>query len=333
MSEPLLLVKAVALAALLAGIVQLLAWWIIGAVSEAVLPKSRKLLQTRFRGLAHTRIAVGGALGVGIGFVAGAWALGQRPHWPPAEDRDRFLAILLPAAILVECLAALPHIRPWLAWGMRLALSAVSAPILLYATTYLTELAGPGSREWTNQQMAAWLMGLASAVAIVWMVAVRLLRTNSGRLLPFALAITAAGAGITIMLSGYLTGGELAQPLAGAVGGTSLAVLGLRMLKCNLGGVGVGVVGLFGLLVVGRFFGELTTVHAGMLLMAPLLVCVPELLPRKCSSPWLRGALAVVVVMMPIAFVLMQAREKFVQTSGGRWSPEETTVDDYMEYK
>jgi hypothetical protein len=209
----------------------------------------------------------------------------------------------------------------------------MSAPILLYETTYLTELAGPGSREWTNQQIAAWLMGMASAVAFVWMAAVRLLRTDSGRFLPFALALTAGSAGITIMLSGYLTGGELAQPLAGAVGGASLAVLCLRMLKCKLGAVGVGVVGLFGLLVVGRIFGELTTVHAGIFLMAPLLVCVPELLPRKCSSPWLRGTLAIIVLVMPISFVVMQAREKFVQASGVRLSPEETTVDDYLEYK
>lgn len=86
-------------------------------------------------------------------------------------------------------------------------------------------------------------------------------------------------------------------------------------------------------MVVRPFFGELTTVHAGILLMAPLLVSVPELLPRKCSSPWLRGALAVVVLVMPIAFVVMQAREKFVQALGAKWSLEETTVDDYMEYK
>src|SRR5581483_11404661 len=111
MPEPLLLVKAVAMAAVLAGMVQLLAWWILGAFGASVLPKVLQLQQTR--------IAVGGALGVGIGFVAGACMLGQWPHWPPIEDRDRFLTRLLPATVLVECLASLPRVGPWLAWGMR----------------------------------------------------------------------------------------------------------------------------------------------------------------------------------------------------------------------
>ncbi len=164
MPEPLLLVKAVALAAGLAGMVQLLAWWSLGAFGVAVLPKVPRLQQTR--------IAVGGALGVGIGFVAGARALGQWPHWPPIEDRDRFLTLLLPAAILVECLASLPRVRPWLAWGMRLVLSAVSAPILLYGTTYLAELTGPGSREWSDRQMATWLTGMAAALTILWIGAI-----------------------------------------------------------------------------------------------------------------------------------------------------------------
>lgn len=309
MAEPLLLVKAMLLAAVLAGMVQLLAWWIGNAVG------------------------VGGALGVGAGFVAGAWVLGQWPHWPPVEDRDRFLTVLLPAVVLVECFAALPRMRPWLAWGMRLLLSAASAPILLYATTYLAELAGPGSREWTNTQMAAWLTGMAAALAVVWMTAIRLLRTDAGRLLPFALAITSAAAGVTIMLSGYLTGGELALPLAGAVGGAALASLSLRMLKCNGGAVGVGMAGLFSVLVIGRFFGELTTPHAGILLAAPLLVCLPELPLRKYSSPWVRATLAVVIAVIPIAFVVIQAREKFVRASAPASSTGEATVDDYLEYK
>lgn len=332
MPEPLLLAKVVALAAVLAGIVQLLVWWILGAVGATALSNDAQQ-PPRAGGLDQMRVAVGGALGVGIGFVAGAWALGQWPHWPPTEDRDRFLAVLIPVAILVECLAALPRVRPWLAWAMRFVLSAASAPILLYASTYLAELAGPGSREWTNQQMAAWLAGMGAAMAAVWMVAIRLLRTDSGRILSFALAITVGGAGITIMLSGYQTGGELALPLAGAIGGASLAALGLRMLKCNTGAVSVGIVALFGVLVMGRFFGELTTRHGATLLAAPLLISLPELLPRKKTSPWLRSALAVVVVILPIAFVVTHAHEKFVQASGMTSNPGEATVDDYLEYK
>ena len=37
------------------------------------------------------------------------------------------------------------------------------------------------------------------------------------------------------------------------------------------------MVGLFSLLVIGHFFGELTTAHAILLLFAPLLGWLPEL--------------------------------------------------------
>ncbi len=95
----------------------------------------------------------------------------------------------------------------------------------------------------------------------------------------------------------------------------------------------MGVVSLFSLLVMGRFFGELTTLHGEILLAAPLLVGLSELLPRKHSSVWLRGTLAVVLTVIPIAFVMMQAREKFVEASAPAANPGETTVDDYREYK
>src|SRR5947209_14240430 len=64
---------------------------------------------------AHT---AGGALGVGVALLLGCRVLGQWPHWPPREGLDRFLLLLLPAAVVVEVLASwLPR---WPAWGLRL---------------------------------------------------------------------------------------------------------------------------------------------------------------------------------------------------------------------
>jgi uncharacterized membrane protein len=343
MPDLLSLVEAVSVAAVVAGIIQLLAWWIPGALRRALAaalrtgPPSQHSPMQQSGPQPHSgrpgasRIAVGGALGAGIGFVAGACALGQQPSWPLAEDHDRLLAVLLPAAVIVECVAAVQRGHPWLAWSLRFVLSAAAAPILLYGSTYVSEVAG--SRAWTNAEMVAWLAGLAVSLVVIWMAAVRLLPTGLGRMLPFALSGAAAAACVTVMLSGYMTGGELALPLAGAVGGAAVAALILRMLRCDTGVVGVGVVGLFAVLVIGRFFGTLSTVHGAILLAAPLLVCVPELLPRKNSSPWLHGALAVVLLVIPITFVIAQAREKFVQESASSSSPEGTSADEYLEYK
>src|SRR5260370_2976106 len=84
-----------AIAAVLAALVFLLfAWpW-----------KSRG---TDFKSILPIRTAVSGVLSVSVGFVAGCWWLGVRPHWPPLEDQDRLLLILLPAVIVVEIAVAL----------------------------------------------------------------------------------------------------------------------------------------------------------------------------------------------------------------------------------
>ena len=71
-------------------------------------------------------------------------------------------------------------------------------------------------------------------------------------------------------------------------------------------GTGVGVVGLFALLVVGRLFADLTTLNAALLFAAPLLGWLPELLPaRRGVRVALRLGLAAVPVV--VALVLAQA--------------------------
>src|SRR5712692_5860979 len=141
-----------AIAAVLAALVFLLfAWpW-----------KSRG---TDFKSVLAIRTAVGGVLSVSVGFFAGCWWLGVRPHWPPLEDQDRLLLILLPAVIVVELVAALlkselrnpkseigsPDIRVsnfgfrilsldiWLPWLQRLAVAAIAGRILLHNSIYIT---------------------------------------------------------------------------------------------------------------------------------------------------------------------------------------------------
>ena len=88
MPDPLLILKACLAAALLAA---------------AVL-----LFGARIGGKSHSAWrAASGALGTGLGFFVGCLLLGLRPHWPPQEDQDRLLLIIIPAVIAVEVVAAL----------------------------------------------------------------------------------------------------------------------------------------------------------------------------------------------------------------------------------
>jgi hypothetical protein len=277
--------------------------------------------------------AAGGVLGVGVAFLIGCWLVGARPHWPPQEDQDRLLFLVFPAVAGIELLAALADRFGWLAWLLRLGIAAATARVLLHNTIYLADLAGPGSREWSPTQ--AWLIlgGLAGALAAVWAGLVALARRPAGRSVPLALAIACAGAALSIMFSGYTTGGQIGLPLAGAVAGAALASLALAEKPASDGLVGLGVVGLFALLVLGRFFGQLTTGNACLLFLAPLLCWLPELPYARRLGPRLRGISAVALAAVPVAMALMLAQQKFVeqskQTSPGTREP---SLQDYMDY-
>src|SRR5439155_2701424 len=135
-----------AIAAVLAALVFLLFAW------------PWKWRGTDFKSVLPIRTAVGGVLSVSVGFFVGCWWFGVRPHWPPLEDQDRLLLILLPAVIVVELLAALLQFRirnvkseiapsdirvsnlgySWLPWLLRLAVVAAAGRILLHDSSYIT---------------------------------------------------------------------------------------------------------------------------------------------------------------------------------------------------
>ena len=211
------------------------------------------------------------ALGIGLAFFLGCWVVGDQPHWPPRSDQDRMLLLVIPAVVLVESLACVSRISPWLVWALRGLVVAANARVLLYGTSYITDVAGPGTSEWSTSQ--AWLIfgGLAALEAAVWALLALLARRVSGPSVPISLAIAIGGAGVTIMLSGYTTGGQAGLPLAAALLGATTAAAGFSRLVRGGGPPGVLIVALFSLLVVGRFFGR-----------AQLGAC-PD--PSCCSDP------------------------------------------------
>jgi hypothetical protein len=275
------------------------------------------------------RAPVGGVLGAGAAFYLGCRLLKLWPHWPPREDQDRLLLLVLPAVLAVELAASFPRLRRWLAWLLRLTVAAAAAPVLLYQTTYLADLAGPGTREWTTAQAGLILGGLAVALAAVWAALALLLKRSPGRSVPLALSLVCVGAAATVMLSGYATAGQLALPLAAALAGAALARPGGAP-----GLLGFGIVGLFSVLVIGHFFGKLTTAHAALLGLAPLLVWLPELPYARALPLRLRGLVRMVVVVVPLALVLVEARAKFIEGSRPAASSgaKEPSLDDYMNF-
>jgi len=315
MPDPILIVSAMGLAGAVAAVVL----WICGWPWRAARP---------------TRVSTGWVLGVGVGFILGCWILGIWPHWPLRQDQDRLLGLVIPAVMVVELLAAFPKVPRWLIWPLRLVVVSSGAPVLLHGSSYLTDLAGPGTREWSPAR--AWLIlgSLAVAQAGVWALLALLARRAPGLSHLVCLAVATAGAAVTVMLSGYATGGQIGLPLAAALLGVSVASVVLPRPSRGTGPIGVAVVGLFSLLVIGLFFGQLTTAHAILLLCSPLLGWLPELPYLRRLPLWARGLARVILVGALVSAVVVHAQRKFVEDfrSPSGSAPKEPSIQDYMDF-
>jgi hypothetical protein len=283
------------------------------------------------------RASAGWVLGVAAGFYLGCRVLGWAPRWPrrvqdllrlPGDDQDRLVMLLLPAVLAVELVVALARPPQWLAWMGRLAVAAGAAPLLLYNTVYLAELAGPGSRQWSPAQQAVILGSLAALLAAAWLALARLAQRAPGYSVPLSLAVACAAAAPTVMLSGYAMAGQLGVPLAGSLAGTALAALAVPRPASATPSVGPGLVGLFSLLILGRFFGELPSAWAAVLFAAVLLPWLPEIPRPLLLGPRLRGLARVLVVAIPAALVLAQAQQRFVKESQTSPTSGEASADD-----
>jgi hypothetical protein len=275
----------------------------------------------------RTAVAAAGAvLAVVSAVYAGLWLLGLLPHFPPREDLDRLLLIVLPAAAVAELIAAASGRAGWVA---RVVVAALAAPVLLHGSVYVTDLSGPGSRTWPPAQ--AWLIfaALAALLLAVWAALNRLATRTGGRTALGCVAGAVLGASAVIMLSGYATGGQLGVPLAAGLGGVALGSLAWNGKPGSEGALGVGVVGLFALLVVGRLFAGLTGLNAGLLFAAPLLGWLPELLPARRR---VRGALRLALAAAPVVVALVLAQGKFAADSSRPESGTEGSLEDYLNF-
>src|SRR5947209_2078715 len=135
MPDPISMLQVMAAAAVIAGVLVLLCGW-------------------PWRSPPPGRVAAGWILGIAAAVYAGGALLGIRPRWPPLEDLPRLLVILIPATLLVELIAALTHFPRWTVAALRVLLAAAAPWILLHGSSYLVDLAGPGSRQWAPRQAA-----------------------------------------------------------------------------------------------------------------------------------------------------------------------------------
>lgn len=293
MPDPLLYLAAMAAAAG-AGLAVLLAlqWW---AGAARIQDKSGPNRANRWQAV----------VGIAAGLAAGYCVLRLRVSWPPVNGLDRLLTIVLPAAVIIEFLAALPKTPPWLAWSMRMTLVALLGRVVLHGSVYL-------SGGWTWWQAAGVLAACAAATAAVWILLLWLAeRSPPGASISIALAMTLFSAGGALLLAGYVSGGAASLPLAATLVGTA-AAWQLSASRCNgQAAIGIGVVGLSGLLMIGNFYGGLSTGVALVLLSTPLLCWTTELPQLRGRGRWFVGSLRLLLVAIPLAVILALAKLDF----------------------
>jgi hypothetical protein len=252
-------------------------------------------------------------LGMGLGLAVGYYVLSLQLAWPPVNCLDRLLTIVVPAALGIELISGFQCAPRWVAWFLRMSLAATIPRLLLHGSVYLS---GSGD-DWTLWQAATALAVCGALLAGLWSLLSWLSQSSSGVSIPFALCLTTLCAGVTVMMAGYIKGGAAAFPLAATLLATTI---GAKLITKRSGTpadsdapaiLGIGVVGLFGLLFMGLFFGRLSTGSAMTMLVAPLLCWATETPLLRHQKPWLVGSLRLVLVTIPLVVVLAVAKRDF----------------------
>lgn len=246
-------------------------------------------------------------LGMSFGLAVGYYVLSLRVAWPPVNGLDRFLTIVVPVALGIELIAGFRCVPRWVAWFLRVSLAATIPRILLHGSVYLS---GSGNG-WTLWQASAALAVCGALLAGLWGLLSWLSWRSPGVSVPFALCLTTQCAGLTVMMAGYIKGGAAAFPFAATIVATTIGARLITKRSAAPAILGIGVVGLFGLLFIGRFFGRLSTGCALAMLLAPLLCWATETPLLRHRNSWLVGSLRLVLVTIPLVVVLAVAKRDF----------------------
>ncbi len=268
--------------------------------------------------LRRSRLAsVAEVLAIAGGMGVGCWWLGIKPNTPPVEDKDRLLFVLLPAAGLVEILAVVWQRRPWIGRILRVLLALPLPFLMLFGSGWLPANWTPGGdpaapSTWTDHEALRNVLGLGILLSVIWNLLVWAAQRAGGMVVPAALGLISAAAGVTIMLSGYATAGMIGLPFAGVAAGALLVCLLFARAHSMTGVAGVVTVLLFGLLIAGKFFGELATTNFALLIAAPPVLCgllaLPPLQKLKTAQ---RFVVVLVACLVPAGVAVGLAQHSF----------------------
>ncbi len=251
---------------------------------------------------------VASVLAIGLGLVVGYGLLAFRLNWPPANGLDRLLLVIVPATLVLELIVSCWSEPRRIAWLMRFFLAAAIPRILLPGSVHLDGFHGEAR---LLLKPVAELIACSVLLAGTWRMLSWLSERSGGCSIPLALALTIQCTGLTIMMAGYIKGGAATFPLTATLVATTLAA-SLAVKRSSITAtIGIGMVELFGILFIGRFFGRISTGFALTMLVTPLLCWVSEFPTLRHRKPWLVGAVRLLLVAIPLIAALVLAKLDF----------------------
>ncbi|MCA9139621.1 MAG: hypothetical protein KDB00_22765 [Planctomycetales bacterium] len=264
------------------------------------------------RSATPTKVNLVSVVAIGVALAAGLSVMSIQWVWPPAGGLDRLLLIVIPVVLGVESISSYCPTDRWWAWLLRIAAVLMTPRVLLHQSIYLGE-----TDQWTTWQRFMTLGICVIVLAAAWFLLSKLAGHRSGFSIPLALCLALLCAGATVMMGGYIKGGAVALPIVG----TLIAALSVmwfmqrRMINSPIALppviLAVGLVSLFGILFIGHFFGRVSSDHAAIVFLAPLLCWFSEMPRLRKLSPRMTGVVRLSLVSIPLVFVFVQAKHDF----------------------
>ena len=308
---------------------------VVAAVIAAAIVGTAWVLTRRTTKATNPWLAGSWLVAVVAAHYVGVWWLGLLPNTQLAEASSRLFWIVLPAIVVVETLGATSRVPAAVVWTLRTLVALATTRVLLHGSTYVAAGDSSGPSIW----LVTAIVG--GAMLVVWLAMNYLTRLPAASPAPLVLAVVALASSLTIMLSGYATGGQLGLPLAAALVGSGVLMWWTGNAAAARPVVGYAVVALAGLLILGHYFAELKLAHALLLGASPLLALLPTVpvpaVPVLGRIPtWGRLAGALVLVLVPLGFVLQQAGQTFAERSApvsqSSTPTTQPSLNDYMSF-